>query len=327
MLAATLAKATLRVVTINGESSPRAMAELARAVGIPMPEKTEFVSVYPGGGTVLPTHQNDRYLTTSWWTTEALTALSDSNTFCLTQDDERIFYPLGDENVRCSRALLRSDVRFIYNTALLREHLLREGIARADSLAFEPAFPEDLFYYSSERRTEQKNLLFYARPNHPRNLFYTGIEALERALSRRSLPNWRVVLCGTDIPSIRFTSNTPIIKAGNLSWSEYGSLMRSADVGLSLMLSPHPSYPPLDLAASGAVVVTTQYGAKVSLSDYSKNILCVEADAERLSEALLEAIDRSLDETTRLKNYRNNGIARSWPQTLGHVAEAIAGSW
>ena len=33
------------------------------------------------------------------------------------------------------------------------------------------------------------------------------------------------------------------------------------DLGLSLMASPHSSYPPLDLAAAGAVVVTNTFGA------------------------------------------------------------------
>jgi hypothetical protein len=38
--------------------------------------------------------------------------------------------------------------------------------------------------------------------------------------------------------------------------------MRESDLLLSLMLSPHPSYPPLEMAVSAGVAVTTCLGRR-----------------------------------------------------------------
>ena len=48
-----------------------------------------------------------------------------------------------------------------------------------------------------------------------------------------------------------------------LPWSKYAELVSTMDLGLCLMDTPHPSYPPLDLAAAGAVVVTNTHGSKI----------------------------------------------------------------
>ena len=47
--------------------------------------------------------------------------------------------------------------------------------------------------------------------------------------------------------------------------------MRESAVGLSLMISPHPSYPPLDMAHLGRLVVTNRFGA-MDLSTSHENI-------------------------------------------------------
>ena len=49
---------------------------------------------------------------------------------------------------------------------------------------------------------------------------------------------------------------------GKLDLDAYGSLLRESAVGLSLMVSPHPSYPPLDMAHLGLRVVTNGFGPK-----------------------------------------------------------------
>ena len=54
------------------------------------------------------------------------------------------------------------------------------------------------------------------------------------------------------------------------------------------MDTPHPSYPPLDLAASGAVVVTNRHGRKTSLCQYSENIVCVDPTVEALKAGIAD---------------------------------------
>jgi len=49
---------------------------------------------------------------------------------------------------------------------------------------------------------------------------------------------------------------------GKLPWDEYPAYLCGIDVGLSLMYSPHPSHPPIEMAASGVRVVTNTFGPK-----------------------------------------------------------------
>ena len=80
-----------------------------------------------------------------------------------------------------------------------------------------------------------------------------------------------------------------------LAWKDlptYAQQMRESDVLLSPMLSPHPSYPPLEMAACGRPVVTTVYGNKnaESLAALSPNIIGTPATIEGLAGGLARAI-------------------------------------
>ncbi|MDA3858947.1 MAG: glycosyl transferase family 1, partial [Roseovarius sp.] len=72
---------------------------------------------------------------------------------------------------------------------------------------------------------------------------------------------------------------------GKLPWEDYPDYLCSVDLGLSLMYSPHPSHPPIEMAASGVRVITNQFGPK-DLSQLSPAILSVPATAPDLADAL-----------------------------------------
>jgi hypothetical protein len=110
-----------------------------------------------------------------------------------------------------------------------------------------------------------------------------------------------------------------------MAWADYAALAGTADVGLCLMSSVHPSYPPLDFAASGAVVVTNRWGAKQDLSAYSDNILLGDLDREAMVATLAEGIRLATDEAQRTRNYQANGIATDWREALREVVAHIAG--
>jgi len=101
-------------------------------------------------------------------------------------------------------------------------------------------------------------------------------------------------------------------------------LIRRADVGLSLMSTPHPSYPPLDLAACGAIAVTNRFGLKTNLERYSRNIICTDLGRESLVEGIAEAVALSEDQERRLANYRHQGLSRSWAVSLEHVLDGLS---
>ena len=81
----------------------------------------------------------------------------------------------------------------------------------------------------------------------------------------------------------------------------YAAQMREADVLLSLMLSPHPSYPPLEMAACGGLVVTNSFANKTQaeFAAISPNILAPAPTIEAIGDALAEAARRTPDLAAR----------------------------
>lgn len=331
MLAALLARRMdlpLRVVTRNEPPEPRNFGTVLNAHGIRYDGNVEFL--HSGQGRSVPMGPEDLLLTTSWWSSwAALRAVRPDRILYLLQEDERMFYPAGDEQLRCREVMDDTRIRFIVNTAALRDHLMGEGLRGvvADSVAFEPAFPEAIYHREPQPNHGKRRFFFYARPNNDRNLFLRGLEAVAAAIEQGVLPaqDWSYHFVGKDIPRILLPGGIQPEIAQNLPWTGYAALIRSIDVGLSLMYTPHPSYPPLDLAASGAVVVTNRCGPKVSLDHYCRNILCAEPSVEALVTALGEAVALAQDEPRRATNYREARIGRDWEAAFAPVLDHITG--
>jgi hypothetical protein len=283
-----------------------------------------------GGGGV-EFSESELFITTSWWTTASTMAGVDtSKIIYLLQEDERMFYPAGDDWVRAHKIMMNEEIRIIVNTKLLFDHLVVDGFGNIfkSGLWFEPAFPGKIY-----RRCEcgedndRKKFFFYARPNNPRNLFYLGLEVIERALMKGVInpAEWDIFFVGNNIPDVEMFGGIRPIKYENLSWREYSKMLGTIDVGLSLMSTPHPSYPPLDLAASGSVVVTNRFGFKQDLSNYSRNIFCSDLDVDNLVSAVKAAINFSKNNAAKNSNYLDGGISRSWDQAFQKVIDEIIG--
>lgn len=274
--------------------------------------------------------EQELYITTSWWTTwSTVQTLGPSRVVYILQEDERMFYPYGDEHLRCTQTLSRPDLFYLINTRRLFDHLSSGDFPNVAMRGtwFEPAFPSDLFFQQESQRPHgaKRKLLFYARPLNARNLFHLGLEALEHAIAAGVVDpdRWELHLVGRDIPSIRFSRPIQIERHMNLPWREYAALVRSMDLGLSLMYTPHPSYPPLDLAASGAVVVTNRFGSKQDLDEYSKNILCVEPTVDDLVRGLAQGVRLAEDQEARTRNFRENGLQRDWRASFARSIDEV----
>jgi len=310
--------ARLRIVTRTEAPDPRGIHRVLSANGIVPSLNPELVFVPIAGSDIsLDVHDGDEFITTSWWTTySTLRSIAPERVTYLLQEDERMFYPHGDDWVRCRETLGRSDIRFLVNTRLLHEHLVADGLDNIARCAtwFEPAFP-DAVYHAAPRQSEAKlRLCFYARPNNLRNLFYRGIELLNEAVQRGILEpeRWEIVFVGKDIPRLSLACGCEPRLLGTMGWDDYAAFLRTVDLGFYLMSTPHPSYPPLDLAASGGVVLTNRFGIKKDLSSYSENIVVADLDVPSLLEGLQRAVALAQDSVLRERNYAASGLGRSW---------------
>ena len=318
--------ASLRIATLRAEPVRDNVANLLGTLGVTAPNDVEFrYADIIGAGKPLDVSSEDVFLTTSWWSTaNTLGAIPAERIVYILQEDERMFYPAGDEQLRAQEVMQTPGLRRVINSRLLYGHLMQSGIGGLDTHGtwFEPAFPESVYYPDRSHR-EKMNLFFYARPNNARNLYLRGLQALGQAVARGVLKpdEWNVHFVGHGLQPLTLPGGMEVNLWQGLTWERYVGLMRSMDLGLSLMMTPHPSYPPLDLAACGSVAVTNIYGPKTSLADYSQNIICMAPDPEALLQGLAHGVALSRDTERRQANHAQAGLSRSWDASFAPVLD------
>jgi len=314
--------AKLRIVTRTESPDPNGVHRVLSTNGIALRVSPDLTFVPVSGSDIfLDVHNLDEFITTSWWVTySTLRSIEPERVTYLLQEDERMFYPHGDDRLRCQETISRADIRFLINTRLLHDFLVADGLKNIAQCAtwFEPAFPDAVFHSNTRETGAKRKLCFYARPNNLRNLFYRGIELLNEALLRGFLDpdKWDIVFVGKDIPRLTLACGCEPILLGTMAWDEYATFLQTVDLGVYLMATPHPSYPPLDLAASGGVVLTNRFGSKTDLSDYSENIIAADLDVESLLDGLRQALALTLDAERRERNYAASGLGRSWSEAF-----------
>ncbi len=249
-----------------------------------------------GTGPLISQHRGDVFLATAWWTAHvarsliAQHAMTHERFLYLIQDYEPNFYAWGTIFAEAAESY-GMDYLPIFNTTLLRDHFVQLGLCAPDALAFRPSI--DVARYSSGARLPRSGpprLALYGRPEVERNMFPMAIEALEKFLSAKGLgrSDIELVSIGLKHDPVEFSTGARLTSLGKLPWEDYPGYLLSVDIGLSLMLSPHPSHPPIEMAASGVRVVTNSYGSK-DLGRLSPAILSSAPCSDRLAEALARA--------------------------------------
>lgn len=332
ILAATLAQkkgAELRLITRNGEGSPDVVKRLLRLNEVEFTGQITMLESAPTSGYYVPFRNNDDvFITTSWWTTCGVRKSIPANQIIyLLQEDERMFYGYGDERIRCEEVLSDDGIVFVLNTALLQRHLTQgpnpiAGLANR-STYFEPAFPS-MRPADQQHKGKKRRFFFYGRPNNLRNLYLRGIEVITQALLRGILDpqEWEFHFAGKDLPNGTLPGNPDIYFHQQMDWSEYCTLLQTIDIGLTLMDTPHPSYPPLDLASCGAIAVTNSSGIKTDLSGYSNNIICTAPTVEGLLHGIERALTISSDKID--ENLKTSNIQRDWNISLAEPIEFLS---
>jgi Methyltransferase domain len=331
-LAAREMNARLRLVTRNVAPDPATLGEILQAHKIRFDGPTDFVHMPQGDDRPLAIGSKDTLLTTSWWSTRAVLASVDPRqVLYLLQEDERMFYPNSDVRLLCSETISRLDLRTIVNTRLLFDHLADgqdplPGL-RERGFWFDPAFPAIRRSMRPAVQEGKKNFLFYARPNHPRNLYWRGLDVIDTVIRDGVLSSseWNIHFIGEDLPDMQLPGGVRPKVWGKLPWAKYADLLSEMDLGLSLMDTPHPSYPPLDLAAAGAIVVTNTHGPKLSLEKWSHNIICAPPSVAELSDALRRGAVLADDIAHRAANVAADHIPRDWDAQLRPVMDWFLG--
>jgi hypothetical protein len=322
----------LRVITRLDPPTPALCRKVLEANKIPWNGEVDFVfsSRDTPDGRLVDVARGDVFVTTSWWTTWATRASVDpGNIVQLIQDDERRFYPEGDDSIRCAEILADPRITCVVNSKPLFEHLFNgSGTHAREPMWFNPAFPAFLLP-RDDASGGKRNFIFYAHPKMARYLYYRGLEAISGAIECGHIDpaQWDFVFIGTDLQPVALPGGVRPTLVENLGWHEYQQLLRRMDLGLSLMASPHSGYPPLDLAAAGAVVVTNTFGSdKQSLDQYSKNILCRDPELHSLIAGIGEGVTLAADKGRRSANHRNSTFLTDWNAVFAPICDQLAGA-
>jgi len=275
----------------------------------------------------------DDVLLASWWPTAhlaraALDHVRADAFLYLVQDYEPGFYPWSSK-AALAEATYAMPMRPIVNEPFLEAFLRDRGAGHfAD-----PAWPRTTFMPAVDRAVfrprradrpagSPRRLVFYARPRNPRNLFEIGLRALRAAAAAGVFDDapWEFLAIGQDLPDLPLTERHMLRSQRWLSYEAYGELLGSADVLLSLMLSPHTSYPPLEMAAAGGQVVTNTYGPKTAdaLAAISPALRAVPPDVDPLVGALRDAVG-AMGVATAV-----TGLPATWDEALADVVPWVA---
>jgi hypothetical protein len=121
---------------------------------------------------------------------------------------------------------------------------------------------------------KERIILIYGRPSVARNCFEVILDGLLRwqTTNPQEAASWQIISLGETYPQEFASPVQNFAVRGKVSLEEYSALLSRASVGISLMVSPHPSYPPLEMAMAGLLTITNRFEEK-DLSVYSDAII------------------------------------------------------
>lgn len=316
----------VRIISAN---SPFSSGGLEKLDFIGPGEVGKIESWQREGGAPCDVEHDEIFIVTAWWTAYVVKELEDTNRiFYLVQDFEPGFYSWSYRYVMALESYKFKYAR-IFNTPILYDFFKEQKLLSGENeIWFEPGIDTKLFNPSEKtnfEKTGKATILLYGRPEVTRNLFELAILSLDHFL--KANPSYRekigeIISVGEKHASLA-VAGFKIESRGKMSMNEWARMARRSDIGISLMCSPHPSYPPLEMAASGMLVVTNRIYNK-DLSRISDNFIAADMNIEDIADAVKRAIDR-LEDQESIRNGAEVFISqRDWDQNLRETTQFIS---
>src|SRR4030042_6640806 len=244
--------------------------------------------------------------------------------FYFIQDYEPLFYPAGSYYA-LSEATYRFGFHGIVNTPGLYDFIKSTYGMNAEY--FVPAVDRHIFFpkENSLADAEKIKLFFYGRPHHERNAFELAIAASKK-IKALLADKIDIVSAGSEWGTKDYGVTGNVTNLGLLSYEETAELYRSCDFGLILMFTKHPSYIPMELMASGSIVITNHNDANTWLLKDRINCVVVEPSPTFITEKLIALID----DPELQKTIRGNAIKTissvDWDSQMEKLYRFITGA-
>jgi hypothetical protein len=278
---------------------------------------------------------DDAFIAYSYWTAliahQFASAVGKEYIFFL-QEYEAIFHP-HDSCYALASYVYQLPHYAVFNTQLLAEYFRERNLGVFSQysgeqlndhfIAFQhaltPTSPPTL-NQMAQRKT--RRLLFYGRPeaHAKRNLFEIALIGLKMAVKQNVFDEcWEFIGVGTlgTEHTIELGKGHVLELRPSLPQQDYAESLRSFDIGMSLMMAPHPSIIPFEMASSGMVVVTNSFESRTDdvLRGISRNIEPCLPAPQSVAESLRKAVDRVGDYQARYDN-SNLDWVMDWDQSF-----------
>jgi lipopolysaccharide biosynthesis protein len=270
-----------RVIITSDEVDYPTLDEISNRMGRffaltpPNQDEIEFsvISLINNKNIPLSLRGNDIFFSTAWWTADLSYRLIEAQKQFFSSAYEHLYliqdYEPGFYTWSHRFALADATYRNPHKTiAIINSEELFEFITNKYNFSSSYCLPfslnEDL---SADRNCEiekEKLVLIYGRPSVDRNLFTLIVEGLRifQSIDPYRSKEYKFIFAGEDFSASLLSELENSEVVGKLTLTDYADLLNRAAVGLSLMLSPHPSYPPLEMASFGCWVVVNSYENK-----------------------------------------------------------------
>jgi GT2 family glycosyltransferase len=244
--------------------------------------------------------------------------------FYFIQDYEPLFYPAGS-TYALAEATYRFGFHGLVNSPGLYNFIRNHYDIHAEY--FVPAVDRTVFFpaeKSFQGKERSWKLFFYGRPLHDRNAFDLAIATAKKI--KAGLGNGiEIVSAGSEWKPADFGVEGIVENLGLMSYHETAELYRSCDFGLILMFTKHTSYLPIELMASGAVVIANYNQTSTWLLNDGVNCIVAEPSPTYIAEKLMHLLENSeLQETLRVSALKTIE-STNWQQEMEKIYGFVTG--
>lgn len=332
-----------RIIVTDAEIEPEAYVGLsgytptAFSVSLDMVSRA-LVDAKDRGAGRLDLRAREMFVATAWWTVDIVRSLErdraryhgSSRPFVyLIQDDEPNFDGWGSRYALAEMAYRYPDETI----AVINSEELYASISAKHSFAHMFCLPYSLNTRISELLSpvpRERIILVYGRPTVARNAFEIICEALRRWQQSDPIraSRWRVVFLGEAFePPLAYPIQNAAVD-GKVSLDAYADYLNRASVGIALMISPHPSYPPLEMAEAGLKTITNTFAGKDLRQRFEDIVSIGDPTPEFLAEAIEQAVEEMepmVGRTISRKSPRHVALPGpiADPQEIGELLRSI----
>lgn len=230
--------------------------------------------------------------------------------FYMVQDYEAAFYPMSSSYLMAENTY-KMGFSHICSGRWCKEFLQTKYHAEAEYFTF----PVDHKVYNMDaKRTKQnKNIVFFAKPEMPRRCYELGIRAL--AMVKEKRPDIEIILFGSN--KVSWIPCEVTMKGILPTISDLAELYRNADLGV-VFSTTNPSLVPYEMMLCGCPVVDVDMEqAIMKYGNDEENVFLFDTVPEKMAEQIIGIID---DEELL---HRKAMHAREWVKSISPTEEQM----